>query len=151
MEELIRLENIRVNQHASDWQDAIRKAGDSLVKCGSINEQYLENCINSVKELGPYIVLMPYFALAHSAPCDDVLKTDISIVTFENNICFGSDNDPVRVIICLACKDKESHISKLSKIGEMLMDEDRDLISKLKNCDSANALYSILNEEKKGG
>ena len=31
------------------------------------------------------------------------------------------------------------------------MDEDRDLISKLKNCDSATALYSILNEEKKGG
>lgn len=146
MEELIRLENIRVNQHASDWQDAIRKAGDSLVKCGSINEQYLENCINSVKELGPYIVLMPYFALAHSAPCADVLKTDISIATFKNDICFGSDNDPVRVIICLACKDKESHLSKLSKIGEMLMDEDRDLISKLKNCDSANALYSILNE-----
>lgn len=147
MEELIRLENIRVNLHANDWQDAIRKAGYSLVECGSINEQYLENCINSVKELGPYIVLMPYFALAHSAPCDDVLKSDMSIATFENDICFGTDNDPVRVIICLACKDKESHISKISKIGELLMDEDRDLISKLRNCDSADALYSILNEE----
>ncbi len=147
MEELIRLENIRVNLHADDWQDGIRKAGSSLIECGSINEKYLENCINSVKELGPYIVLMPYFALAHSAPCEDVLRTDISIATFENDICFGSDNDPVRVIICLACKDKESHISKLSKIGEMLMDDSRDLISMLRNCDSVKALYSILNEE----
>lgn len=146
MEELIRLENIKVNLHADNWEDAIRKAGNPLVECGSIKEKYLENCINSVKELGPYIVLMPCFALAHSAPCDDVLKSDMSIATFKDDIYFGSDNDPVRVIICLACKDKESHISKLSKIGEMLMDDERDLISLLKNCDSADALYSILNE-----
>lgn len=147
MEELIRLENIRVNLHADDWCDAIRKAGYPLVECGSIKEQYLENCIKSVKELGPYIVLMPYFALAHSAPSEDVLKSDMSIATFENDVCFDCDNDPVRVIICLACKDKESHISKLSKIGEMLMDDSRDLISTLRNCDSAKALYSTLNEE----
>ena len=34
----------------------------------------MEKMIQSVKELGPYIVIMPGFALAHAAPCEDVGK-----------------------------------------------------------------------------
>lgn len=147
MEEIIRKENIRLNLKANNWEEAIHMAGMPLVECGSITETYIENMISSVKELGPYIVLMPGFALAHSAPCDAVIKSDLSIVTFENDISFGQDKEPVRVIMCLACTDKEAHIERLSHIATLLMDDTRDVLSMIIGCKDVDELHLLINQE----
>ena len=68
----IKLQNIQIGLEAKDWKEAIRIASVPLVKCGSIEEPYVENMISSVETLGPYIVIMPQFALAHAAPCEYV-------------------------------------------------------------------------------
>ena len=62
--------HVQIHVHADDWEDAIRKAGNVLVTAGSIDTSYIEHMIQSVKTLGPYIVIMPGFALAHAAPCE---------------------------------------------------------------------------------
>lgn len=142
--EIIKKENIKVNVLADDWQDAIRKAGRILVDNGSIKEAYIDNMIKSVKELGPYIVLMPGFALGHSEPCPEVLKTDISLITLKQPVCFDCDNDPVHVIMCLACVDKESHMSKIQAIAFKLMSE--GIIEQMLACDSVESLYELINE-----
>ena len=78
----IKLQNIQIGLEAKDWKEAIRIASEPLIKCDSIEEPYVENMINSVETLGPYIVIMPQFALAHAAPCEYVKKSDISIANF---------------------------------------------------------------------
>ena len=144
MEELIRLENIDINIEASDWQDAIRKAGALLEKCGSIKNAYIENMIESVKTLGPYIVLMPGFALGHSEPCSEVIKSDLSLITLKNPINFGSNNDPVKVVMCLACVDKESHMAGIQKVAMKLMQD--NAIDNMLACKTKEELYKYINE-----
>lgn len=81
--------------------------------------------IQSVRELGPYIVIMPGFALAHAAPCEEVLKSDVALITLESPVEFGSPNDPVSVVLCLGCTDSTSHLDTLSGIAETLLAEEK--------------------------
>ncbi|MEI3191446.1 MAG: PTS sugar transporter subunit IIA [Lachnospiraceae bacterium] len=115
--------HVQIHVHADDWEDAIRKAGNVLVTAGSIDTSYIEHMIQSVKTLGPYIVIMPGFALAHASPCEAVKKSDIALITLDHPIDFGSENGPVSVILCLACTDSSSHLDRLSQIAELLMQE----------------------------
>ena len=141
----IRIENIQVGKHAKDWKEAIEVAARPLVEGGSIDEQYVHNMIESVENLGPYIVIMPYFALAHAAPCEHVQKSDISIATFQEDLLFHCDHDPVRIVMCLACVDKTSHINKLQSIAETLMDQ--DIVEKIMACKNEEELYSLFQDK----
>lgn len=144
MSEIIKKENIKTNVDASDWKDAIRKAGQLLLDAGSIKQEYIENMIKSVEKLGPYIVLMPGFALGHSEPCPEVIKTDLSLITLTNPVDFGSVNDPVKVVMCLACVDKESHMSTIQTIAMKLMAD--NAIEDMMNCKTVDELYDFINK-----
>ena len=116
---------VRIHVRADGWEDAVRKAGEVLLDRGSIEKEYIDNMIQSVKTMGPYMVLMPGFALAHAAPCEAVRQSDISLITLETPVDFGSVNDPVSVVLCLACTDHSSHVDHLSRIAGVLMEENK--------------------------
>ncbi|MCL2588512.1 MAG: PTS sugar transporter subunit IIA, partial [Oscillospiraceae bacterium] len=118
---MIKRENIQVQVPAADWQDAIRKAGQLLVDSGNITTAYIDAMIQAVNDMGPYIVIMPGFALAHAAPSEAVLETGSSLITLKEGVSFGSDNDPVHVIFCLACKDRSSHLEALEQIAHVFL------------------------------
>ena len=143
MEELIPLNDIAVGVEVTDWKDAIRKAGQLLVDDGSIEVKYIEDMIASVEKLGPYIVLMPGFALGHSEPCPAVLRNGLSLITLANPVDFGSMNDPVKCVMCLACVDKESHISRLQSVAFKLMSD--GIVDKMCQCETAQQLYELMN------
>ena len=143
MSDSIARDCVRVGAHADSWQDAIRLAAAPLVERGSIEASYVDRMIASVVELGPYIVLMPGFALAHAAPGDDVHVRDLSVALFDGEVFFGSDNDPVRVVMCLACVDRESHIARLQGVAEKLLDE--TFVERMVACSSDQELYELGN------
>lgn len=145
MDKIIDMDNIQINKKATDWENAIKIAGAPLVNCGSIKEEYITQMIDSVKTLGPYIVIMPYFALAHAAPSNSVIKSDISIATFSDGINFNTENDPVKIVLCLACVDKTSHLSKMQRLATLLMDE--TMIDKICDCKDKQSLYDLLNKD----
>ena len=147
MEELVSLQNIRTQVAVSDWKQAIRKAGEPLVENGDILEKYVEDMIASVIEMGPYMVLTKGFALAHSAPCEAVLRTSVSLINLSGPVDFGSANDPVKVVMCLACVDRSSHIELISKIGRKLME--KGVIDKMAGCMSPQELYLAINDTGK--
>lgn len=144
MNEIVKLNNIKVNVEANSWEDSIRKAGELLVNSNSITNKYIEDMIDSVKRLGPYIVLMPGFALGHSEPCADVIKTDISLITLSNPVSFGSPNDPVSIVMCLACVDKESHMNNIQLLATKLMDE--NAVKDMMACKTNQELYEFINK-----
>ncbi len=145
-EELVSIDKIRVKVKAQDWEDAIRKAGALLTDSGDIEEAYVENMIASVRELGPYMVIAKGFALAHSAPCPEVRRNAVSLINLEDPVEFGSFNDPVNVVMALACTDKESHIGSLSKIAKKLMKE--NMIARLSECQTEEELYGLINRNE---
>ena len=141
---IIKKENTRIHLHAKDWQDALRKAGSILVEDGSISEEYIDSMIQSIEKHGPYIVLMPKFALAHAEPSDSVLKTEMALAVFDEDIDFHSYNGPVRLIVVLACTDKTSHIERLGALASMMMD-DMTLIDRIIESNSIDEISSWIN------
>lgn len=145
MEEIIEKSDIQVGLHASDYKEAILLASSPLIEEKKITKRYAEMMIESLETLGPYIVLMPGFALAHSAPCEEVKENCLSIAIFDEGIDFKSDKGLVRVVMVLASTDGESHVEKLSKIASKLMNDDY-FITKLVDCTDKEEVYNLLNK-----
>jgi PTS system ascorbate-specific IIA component len=118
-------EAITTRATASDWRDAIRLAGAGLVATGVATPAYTDEMIAAIEEHGPYIVIAPGFALAHSRPSPAVLRTGISWVGFAEPVTFGhKTNDPVSLVVGLAAQDHEGHLEVMAALAGVLSDED---------------------------
>jgi PTS system ascorbate-specific IIA component len=117
---------ITVGAHASDWRAAIQAAGAALTASGATHPGYTDEMIATVEQLGPYIVIAPGIALAHSRPSPQVKRAGLSIVTLAEPVAFGHHaNDPVRLVVGLAAPDDESHVAALAGLAEFLSDPER--------------------------
>ena len=103
MSEVIEARNIKLNVDASDWRDSMVKSGQLLVDSDYITKDYIDLTIKCVEENGPYIVIIPGLALSHSRPHVSVNKTGLSLITLSKPVCFDCDNDPVDIVLTLAC------------------------------------------------
>ena len=142
---------IVLNIEASDWEDAIRKAAQPLVKEKKIKPSYVDAMINVTKEAGPYIVITKGVALPHARPENGSNSTSLGIATLKTPIKFGNkENDPVKYIFCLSAIDSNSHLKTMEELVELLDNPDF-----YKFLDSANnpkqVLDYIVNFERKGG
>ena len=113
---------IRVGVAAENWTEAIFAAGQLLVDAGHVKPEYTSAMIRVVEELGPYIVLIDGFALAHAEPGSNVLDNAISLVVLEKAVDFGSGK-MVSCVFAMAAKDHSSHIDSLGRLAELLSDE----------------------------
>jgi ascorbate PTS system EIIA or EIIAB component len=117
---------IIIGAPAADWRDAIRWAGRALVASGVATDSYTDEMIATVESLGPYIVIAPGIALAHSRPSPSVLRAGLCLVTLANPVEFGNaDNDPVTLVVGLAATDADAHIESLATLADFLADDDR--------------------------
>ena len=113
---------LKVGLSAETWQEAIALAGELLVDTSKVKPEYVSAMIKVVEELGPYIVLVDGFALAHAAPGDLVFENAISFVVLETEVDFGSGK-LVKGIFAMAAQDHESHLDALGNLAELLADE----------------------------
>jgi PTS system ascorbate-specific IIA component len=126
LSDLLRPGAIRIGADAADWRAAVRRAGESLTASGATTPAYTDEMIATVEELGPYIVIAPGIALAHSRPSPAVLQAGISLVTLARPVEFGHrQNDPVSLVVGLAAPDEEGHVQALSTLAEFLSDDSR--------------------------
>jgi PTS system ascorbate-specific IIA component len=138
---------VAVGYEAKDWQSAIRAAGDLLVKTGVTTDAYTQKMIDAVLEHGPYIVIAPGLALAHTRPDESVLGTGLSVVTLREPVNFGSpENDPVSIIIGFAARDANAHIEALSLIADALSDTDN--INDLVKATSPSRVIELIIRDK---
>jgi len=134
---------IAIGAHADDWRGAVRAAGAALVATGAATDAYTDEMIETVESLGPYIVIAPGIALAHSRPSPAVRHAGMSLVTLASPVAFGHKaNDPVSLVIGLAAPDDEGHVGALATLAEFLVDEDRR--TALLHASSAAAIRSLI-------
>ncbi|GAB2986116.1 PTS sugar transporter subunit IIA [Frigoribacterium salinisoli] len=136
-------EAITVGARAADWQEALRLAGAGLVAAGATTDAYSDEMVAAVTELGPYIVVAPGLALAHSRPSPAVLRTGLSWVGLAEPVAFGhSTNDPVDLVVGLAALDHDGHIDMMSALAAVLADE--DALARLRAASSPDEVVAIL-------
>lgn len=135
---------ILTRAHATDWREAIALAGAALVAQAITTDAYTDEMIAAVEKHGPYIVIAPGFALAHSRPSPAVLSTGFSWVGLAEPVRFGSEsNDPVRLVVGLAAVDHDAHIDAMSSLAAVLADE--HVLDELMAADDPAQVRAILN------
>ena len=96
-----------------------------------------------MEEYGPYIVIAPGLALAHSRPSSAVLRTGLSWTGLAAPVRFGhAHNDPVRLVVGLAAIDHDGHSSALSRLARMLADPAR--LEALKSASAPEQVRSVI-------
>ena len=114
---------IRIIKDKVTWQESIYLAGESLVKEGSVEKEYLDSIVGQITTHGSYMFLTDDVVLAHARPEDGVKQMDISLAVFENSVIFPGDNKG-RVIFVLAAEDQNKHLRILRDIFKIVAEQD---------------------------
>lgn len=114
-----------MGQRATGWEEAVKQAGELLERAGAINAAYTQAMIDMVKQLGPYIVVMPGVALAHARPEGNVSRDSIAIVTYPEGVSFGNpSNDPVYVVFAIAARTDQDHLTVFQALAKFIAEEE---------------------------
>lgn len=121
IDELLPDSAVNLDIAAKDWRNAICLAGNALKESGFTTDEYTDQMIETVEKMGPYIVIAPGLALAHSRPSEAVLKSGLSWIRLSTPVKFGNTaNDPVSLVIGLAGHDENEHIGVMSAVAAAL-------------------------------
>lgn len=126
LQDVLKDSNILLNQEVKDWKGVITKVALPLLKEEVIEQRYINAMIKAVEEFGPYIVVGKHLALAHARPEDGVNKLGLSVMTLKEPVNFGHpDNDPVKIVFCLAAVNSHSHIKVMKSLVELIDDTEK--------------------------
>ncbi|NIV09802.1 MAG: PTS transporter subunit EIIA [Aliifodinibius sp.] len=145
LKELLPIERIAISVDAEDWESAVRAVGRLMVDTGAVEDRYIDEMINTTKELGPYIVIAPGVAIPHARPEDGVISPCMAFVKLSTPVEFGNkENDPVSLLFALGVIDHDQHVEALKSIAEILMDEEK--LQHLLSAETIEDVTSLLYE-----
>lgn len=136
--------NVRLNVKAETWEEAIRIGGQLLVDNGCAKPAYVDGIIRSVKEYGPYIIISTGFAIPHTRPEDGAVKIGFSLITLDQPVYFDGDEEPVKVMICFAATDSQTHLDILKMIVEFV---EKGYIEPISNMHTLAELHALVDSE----
>ncbi|QVI35073.1 PTS sugar transporter subunit IIB [Lacticaseibacillus chiayiensis] len=121
IEKIITEPLIQLKVKATDWRDAIQKAGSVLVEDGDVTPNYVDEIIRSAEKFGPYFVIAPHVALAHAPRQAGANTLAMGITTLDPPIDFHNEaNDPVRYVFTLSAPDADSHLKAMQEFVRLL-------------------------------
>lgn len=140
--QVIEKDFIQTMDKVDTWKDAIHIAVAPLVKKKYIKESYIDAMIQTVLDLGSYIVIAPYVAMPHARSDGRVLKNAISILKLKEPIYFDEQEDSKALFIMpLACVDNNHHLTMLSCIADILGDVEK--MNQILETNDKQQLYEI--------
>ncbi len=143
IEQLLKEEIVELNLQVKDWCEAVKASGRLLVKDGKVEESYVDSMINTVKEMGAYIVMAPGVAMPHARPENGVKELGISVIMLKKPVPFGNEEfDPVKLIFAICAKENKEHIQLLQELSCIL--DDNELIGKCEKCKTKKDLIDLI-------
>lgn len=114
--EIIKKSNASFLYDADNWRDAIAEASKPLIKSGDIKEEYVDDMIKAIEDLGTYMVFIPEIAFVHASN-KNVVNNAVSLLTLKNEIYFGDSSEVrIKAIVVLANKDENKNLIELINI-----------------------------------
>ncbi|MCU4137234.1 PTS mannitol transporter subunit IICBA [Buchnera aphidicola (Sitobion miscanthi)] len=139
-------ENIILNQHANNKEEAINIVGNNLVKQGYVKSDYINSMLEREKIASTWLgesIALPHGTIEAK---DSVLRTGIIFCQFPKGVHFGEEAEDIAyLVIGIAAKNNE-HIMVVSNITNVL--DNKDTIKKLSNTTSVKEALSLLTTEK---
>ena len=119
----LRAGNVFLGNHASNKEQAIRFAGEQLVKGGYVEPEYVDAMLEREKLTPTYLgesIAVPHGTIAAK---DRVLKTGVVFCQYPEGVRFGEEEDDIaRLVIGIAARNNE-HIQVITSLTNALDDE----------------------------
>lgn len=144
LKEFVEKKHYKFAESAANWKEAICMSCEPLEADGTVEENYKYEIIRCVEKYGPYIVIMPMVAMPHSQEgAEGVCKTSISFMKLKKPVSFepGNSEMDAQLFFTLASCNPAQHLANMSKLSDMLMNE--DLVEELKKAETAEDLLKI--------
>jgi PTS system ascorbate-specific IIA component len=143
--DLLTKENIAVNVKAADWKEVVDETGKLLLEADQIEERYIEAMKQSIIDNGPYVVIGKGIALLHARPEDGVKENCLSLITLDEPVEFGNENnDPVQIAFAFGTVDNEKHVKTISELSVVLMEE--SAVDKIAEMGSAEDILKYIED-----
>ena len=135
-------DNVFLGLSASNKEQAIRFAGEQLVKGGYVQPEYVEAMLEREKLTPTYLgesIAVPHGTVEAK---DRVLKTGVVFCQYPAGVLFGEEADDVaRLVIGIAARNNE-HIQVITSLTNAL--DDDSVIEKLANTTSVQDVLDLL-------
>lgn len=108
---------IRLDEHATDRDDAIRRCGQALVDVGAVTAPYIDAMLEREQSISTYVgegVAIPHGTLASK---DTVDRDALSFVRFPDTVDWGGE--PVTICIGIAARG-DGHMGILAELAQIL-------------------------------
>lgn len=138
--DLLKPNAIKIINQDMNWKEAIIDSSDLLVQNGMVKEYYGEKIIQEIEKIGFYCVTDGYFALFHGKENADVYYSGMSLIV--NKRCVSFDEKKVKIIFCLASKDKKDQIPAMMLLMRMV--KKTGFLLALENAVSSKEVLEIL-------
>ena len=139
-------ENIFLGRKAATKEEAIRFAGEQLVKGGYVEHEYVQAMLDREKLTSTYLgesIAVPHGTIEAK---DRVLKTGVVFCQYPEGVRFGKDEDDVaRLVIGIAARNNE-HIHVITSLTNALDDE--SVIERLTRTTSVEEVLALLKGTK---
>jgi mannitol operon transcriptional antiterminator len=124
LKDLLKPDHITFLDKVNNYEEALYTSGNILIKKNIITNHYIEKVIDNLKTLGPYIVVAPNVVISHARPEDGAMKLGMSMLILKEPVNFSEDKDRfARIIITLSAPDPNSHLTALSQLSALLMEQ----------------------------
>jgi mannitol/fructose-specific phosphotransferase system IIA component len=136
-------DRISLQTSAADKADAIRKAGELLVKSGCVLPEYVDGMLTREQSMSTSLgngVAIPHGMDENRA---QVLKTGISVLQLKDGIEWD-EGEKVSLIIGIASSSDE-HVGVLSNLAEVVDDETS--LAELLQTDNPDVIMNYLGEK----
>lgn len=134
--------NVFLGQHATNKEEAIRFAGEQLVKGGYVEPEYVEAMLEREKLTPTYLgesIAVPHGTVEAK---DRVLKTGVVFCQYPQGVRFGEEEDDIaRLVIGIAARNNE-HIQVITSLTNAL--DDDSVIERLANTTSVQEVLDLL-------
>ncbi len=134
--------NIFLGNHATHKEQAIRFAGEQLVKGGYVEPEYVQAMLDREKLTPTYLgesIAVPHGTIEAK---DRVLKTGIVFCQYPEGVRFGEDEDDVaRLVIGIAARNNE-HIQVITSLTNAL--DDDSVIARLTTTTDVQEVLDLL-------
>lgn len=137
-------ERIHLNAAATDRTDAIRKAGDLLVKTNCVTPEYVDGMLKREESMSTYLgsgVAIPHGIYENK---DHVLQTGISVLQLPQGVEWDEDGEPVNLVIGIAASGDE-HVNVLASLAEAV--EDEDVLAEMINATDPEIILKHLSKD----
>ncbi|GAA0732641.1 BglG family transcription antiterminator [Clostridium oceanicum] len=138
---LLSKDRISFEKDILDWEEAIRKSGELLLKDNCIDESYIDRMIKIVKKYHGYVTIGEGIAIPHAENKDDVYKTAMSLLRLDSPVIFNNGKK-VNTIISFCSIDGIEHIAALIDLLDLV--EKKKFIKHINMFKEAEELYEYI-------